>query len=164
MDAEQVSRTARRLAFEILERNRGVDNVILVGIRGRGTQVADLLASVLDRVASASVPVWALDVTGYRDDRDLEAPPPEAIDGPDLEDRDVVLVDDVLFTGRTARAALDAVIRNGRPRSIQLAVLVDRGHREYPIQADYVGRTIPTRHRERVVVDLDDGPSVDIEE
>jgi len=115
-------------------------------------------------VASAPVPSWALDVTAYRDDRDPGEPVPGTIEGPDLEDRDVVLVDDVLFTGRTVRAALDAVVRYGRPRSIQLAVLVDRGHREYPIQADYVGRVIPTRHRERVIVGLDDEPCVSIEE
>ena len=138
--------------------------MILVGIRERGARVSELIASILERVASTTVPTLALDVSGFRDDRESDAPPPETVDGPDLEDRDVVLVDDVLFTGRTARAALDAVIRFGRPRSIQLAVLVDRGHREYPIQADYVGRAIPTRHRERVTVDLGEEPSVDVEE
>jgi pyrimidine operon attenuation protein/uracil phosphoribosyltransferase len=164
MDAGQVGRTVRRLAFEVLERNRGVENVVLVGIRERGARLSELLAEVLQRVEMDAVPTWTLDVRAYRDDRDPAVPIPAPSEGPDLADRDVVLVDDVLFTGRTARAALDAVVRFGRPRSIQLAVLVDRGHREYPIQADFVGRAIPTRHTERVVVDLGDDPSVAVEE
>lgn len=164
LNDEQVRRTVRRLAYEIVEHNRGVDNVILVGIRERGARLCALLAEVLWAVEQHDVPAMALDVRAFRDDREPGAPEPGRPEGEDLTDRDVVLVDDVLFTGRTVRAALDALIRMGRPRSIQLAVLVDRGHREYPIQADYVGRTIPTRHRERVSVALDGSMSVEVEE
>lgn len=164
LTGEQVRRTVRRLAYEILEHNRGVENVVVAGIMERGAVLSRHLAQVLDEVVGERVPAFALDVRAFRDDREPGEPGPREIDGPDLTDRDVVLVDDVLFTGRTVRAALDAIIRFGRPRSIQLAVLVDRGHREYPIQANYIGRVIPTKHRERVVVRLDGDMAVDVEE
>ena len=164
MEAERVRRTIRRLAYEILERNRGGANLVLLGIRTRGARLAELLAAELSVVEMAAVPCHALDVTAFRDDLPPGSMRPTEPVCPDLADRDVILVDDVLFTGRTARAALDAVVRSGRPRTIQLVALVDRGHREYPIQADYVGLTMPTKHRERVVVDLGSDPSVRIEE
>ncbi len=156
MSAERVSRVLVRLSYEIVERNRGASNVELVGIRRRGSAVAAAIAAEMERIEGRSFVVNELDVTAYRDDVDIDDDvPDESHVACDIEDRDVVLVDDVLFTGRTARAALDALVTYGRPRSIQLAVLVDRGHREYPIQPDYLGRFLQTKHRERVVVDVE---------
>lgn len=153
MSERQIHRTLDRLAHEILERNRGAENLIVIGVERAGVYVAAELVTLINRIEGASLEAVNLDTTSFRDDtpHDLGRP-----DLPDLEDRDVILVDDVLFTGRTARAALDAVVRSGRPRSIQLLVLIDRGHREYPIQPDYVGRIMPTKHRERVEVDTTD--------
>jgi pyrimidine operon attenuation protein/uracil phosphoribosyltransferase len=126
--------------------------------------LAETLARIIGETEGRSVPVHPLDVTSFRDDLP-DAPEPELLDPrPDVTGRDVVLVDDVLFTGRTARAAIDAVLAYGRPASIQLAVLIDRGHREYPIQPDFVGRVIPTKHRERVTVEVDDTVTVYLEE
>lgn len=148
LSPDRVHRIIVRLAYEIVERNRGADNIVVLGILNDGEKIGEALAEEIARVEHP-VPVYPLDVSAYRDDverrerREVEA-------DLDLTDRDVVLVDDVLFTGRTARAALDAVVAFGRPRSIQLVVLIDRGHREYPIHADYVGREIPTKHRERI--------------
>jgi pyrimidine operon attenuation protein / uracil phosphoribosyltransferase len=162
LDADQVRRTVRRLAYQILERNRGSGNLTILGIRKRGAALGRSITRAIESIEGAAVPCHDLDVSAYRDDRqETEYPAPEDID---LSDRDVILVDDVLFTGRTARAALDAVVRFGRPRTIQLTVLVDRGHREYPIQPDFVGRSIPTKHQERVRVVLGSDPSVDIVE
>ena len=150
MTDRQIHRTMNRLAHEIIERNRGADNLVIVGIERAGAVVSRELVAAINRISPTGLTSSSLDITRFRDD----TPHNEGVpDLPDLEDRDVILVDDVLFTGRTARAALDAVVRSGRPRSIQLLVLIDRGHREYPIQPDYVGRTMPTKHRERVEVD-----------
>ncbi|MEM8601908.1 MAG: bifunctional pyr operon transcriptional regulator/uracil phosphoribosyltransferase PyrR [Bacteroidota bacterium] len=146
----RVRRTLTRLAYEVIERNRGGD-VLAFGIRTRGTALARQLAAIIGDETGDDIPVTALDVQAYRDDHTGDAP--TDLSGPDVTDRDVVLVDDVLFTGRTARAAIEAVLAHGRPRSIQLVVLVDRGHREYPIQPDFVGAVIPTKHTERVVVE-----------
>jgi len=162
---ERAARTLSRLAYEIIERNRGGEGLEIFGIRRRGAVVAEALARHIEAVENRPCAVHALDVQAYRDDRDRSVPVDESDADPlDVTDRTVILVDDVLFTGRTARAALDAVIRYGRPRSIQLVVLIDRGHREYPIQPDYVGRTIPTKHKERVVVDVEDAFAVYVEE
>ena len=145
--------------------NRGLE---VFGVRQRGLALAEQLAGVLGEIAGRPVAVHALDVTGFRDDRPAEAPPaPPPFDAgvvPAVTGRDVLLVDDVLFTGRTARAAIDAVLRCGRPRTIQLAVLVDRGHREVPIQPDYVGRVIPTKYGERVVVEVAGEPAAYLDE
>ncbi|PIQ63675.1 MAG: bifunctional pyr operon transcriptional regulator/uracil phosphoribosyltransferase [Bacteroidetes bacterium CG12_big_fil_rev_8_21_14_0_65_60_17] len=175
MTARQVDRTLNRLACEILERNRGAQNVMLVGILQSGAAVAERLAAEIRTIETLPLGVYDLDTTAFRDDR--PGPGSRADSGagdtsphhaegslPDVTDRDVVLVDDVLFTGRTVRAALDAIVTYGRPRSIQLAVLVDRGHREFPIQPDYVGRTMPTKHREDVQVLTDGGIHVDVVE
>lgn len=156
MSPERVRRMLTRLAYEVVERNRGASSIEIIGIRRRGGAVAEALASEIGKIESRDVAVQEIDVAAYRDDRD----PTEDVDDQstirgDVTDRDVVLVDDVLFTGRTARAALDALVQYGRPRSIQLAVLIDRGHREYPIQPDYLGRSLQTKHKERVVVDVD---------
>jgi len=157
LDAGDISRALTRIAHEILERNKGSANVILLGIPSRGTPLAHRIAATMSRVEGTEVPVGSLDITMYRDD--LRMHPPRAlarteIPGDGLDGRLVVLVDDVLFSGRTIRAALDALNDIGRPRAVQLAVLVDRGHRELPIRADYVGKNLPTSLRETVKVQL----------
>jgi len=160
MTDKQIQRTLDRLAHEIVERNRGAENLVVVGIEHAGAFVSRELVRSINRVSYSQLISRSLDITGFRDDTPHGEGAPNL---PDLEDRDLILVDDVLFTGRTARAALDAVVRSGRPRSIQLLVLIDRGHREYPIQPDYVGREMPTKHRERVEVNTSEW-SVDVVE
>ncbi|MBE6483498.1 MAG: bifunctional pyr operon transcriptional regulator/uracil phosphoribosyltransferase PyrR [Actinomycetaceae bacterium] len=171
LDADDISRSLRRIAHEILERNRGVDNVVLLGILTRGVPLARRLHDILaDTAAQADVPVGALDITMYRDDlaaQPTRAPHPTRIPASGIDDKTVVLVDDVLYSGRTIRAALEALSDLGRPRAVQLAVLVDRGHRELPIRADYVGKNLPTSHNERVrvsLVEIDGNDGVRIEE
>src|SRR5262245_43838294 len=157
MDAEEIRRAITRIAHEIVERNRGIGNVVLVGIRTRGVPLARRIAQKIEEIEGVQVPVGVLDITLYRDDLESVAHQPIArrTEVPfDLGGRVVVLVDDVLFTGRTVRAALDEIIDFGRPEAIQLAVLVDRGHRELPIRADYVGKNVPTSTRELVTVRL----------
>lgn len=159
MDADRISRALTRIAHEIVERNRGVDGLGLVGIRSRGVPLARRIARSLSEITGDQVPTGALDITLYRDDlmRHPVGPQPlvRRTEIPfSIDDRTIVLVDDVLYTGRTTRAALDALIDFGRPRAIQLVVLVDRGHRELPIKADYVGKNIPTSRRESVQVRL----------
>jgi pyrimidine operon attenuation protein / uracil phosphoribosyltransferase len=157
MDEAEIGRAVTRIAHEILERNKGADAVVLVGIAARGDDLARRLAEEILRIEGRAVPVGALDITFYRDDIGIRAEAPEVhetrIDF-DVNGRVVVLVDDVLFTGRTIRAALDALVDFGRPTAIQLAVLVDRGHRELPIRADFVGKNVPTRKDEDVRVAL----------
>jgi len=159
MDADRMARTLMRIAHEILERHRGADGLALVGIRARGVPIATRLAAHLRDLAGADVPTGALDITLYRDDLMRHAVGPQPVirrtEIPfSIDDRLILLVDDVLYTGRTIRAALDALIDFGRPRAIQLVVLVDRGHRELPIRADYVGRNIPTSRQQSVQVRL----------
>jgi pyrimidine operon attenuation protein/uracil phosphoribosyltransferase len=159
MDADRVGRTLARIAHEIVERNRALDEIALVGIRSRGEHLARRLADQLQQIAGPAVPTGALDITLYRDDlmRQPVGPQPlvRSTDIPfSIDDRIILLVDDVLYTGRTVRAALDALIDFGRPQAIQLVVLVDRGHRELPIKADYVGKNLPTSRRESVQVRL----------
>lgn len=156
MDAAALERALRRIAHEILERNKGAANLVLIGIRTRGAPLAKRLGTYLSQIEGDAIPVGALDITLYRDDlRHHKSRPVHSTEIPcDLDARHVVLVDDVLYTGRTIRAAMDALTDFGRPRTIQLAVLIDRGHRELPIRADYVGRNIPTAHKEQVSVQL----------
>ena len=157
MDADDVARAITRIAHEILEKNRGSKELILVGIRTRGAPLARRIAEAMGGIEGTQVPVGILDITLYRDDLTTIAANPvvkETTLGFSLDGRMVVLVDDVLFSGRTTRAALDAVLDWGRPARIQLAVLVDRGHRELPIQADYTGRVVPTTRDENVEVRL----------
>ncbi len=169
MDADAIRRALVRIAHEILERNRSPHHLTLVGIRTRGVPLAHRLAAAIAAIEGVPVPVGTLDITRYRDDRP-DRPPPVAAPGPlpfDVAGRTVVLVDDVLYTGRTVRAAMDALVDLGRPAGIQLAVLVDRGHRELPIRPDYVGKNLPTARRERVsvrLVEVDGRDEVVIEE
>jgi pyrimidine operon attenuation protein / uracil phosphoribosyltransferase len=161
--ADEVRRALKRMAHEIVERNRGAERLVLLGIPTRGVPLAARLAEAIAQIEGAAVPAGSLDVTLYRDDYAHTGPKPLGrTDLPvDLDGRVVVLVDDVLYTGRTVRAAMDAVIDNGRPAAIQLAVLVDRGHRELPIRADFVGRNLPTSLDEKVRVHLTETDGAD---
>jgi pyrimidine operon attenuation protein / uracil phosphoribosyltransferase len=163
LGADDVARAITRMAHEILERNKGPHGLVLLGIRSRGVPLADRLARALAGIEGTPVPAGSLDVTLYRDDYAQTGPRPLGqTDVPaDLDGATVVLVDDVLYTGRTIRAAMDAVMDYGRPRAIQLAVLVDRGHRELPIRADYVGKNLPTSASQEVRVHLAETDAVD---
>lgn len=145
VDAVTMKRALTRISYEIIERNKGIQDIVLVGIKTRGIYIAQRLAERLKQLEDIDVPVGELDITLYRDDvKDMEEPELHSSDVPvSIEGKEVILVDDVLYTGRTIRAAMDAVMDLGRPRKISLAVLVDRGHRELPIRADYVGKNIP---------------------
>lgn len=157
LNEDALRRTLARMAHEIVERNRGTEGVVLVGVVTRGAILAERLRELIRQAEGVEVPLGRLDITLYRDDVSLPGrnPVPKPTDIPfDLDDRVVVLVDDVLFTGRTVRAGLDALMDFGRPRAVQLAVLVDRGHRELPIQADYVGHTVRTVRDQRVALRL----------
>ncbi len=157
LDAPAINRALTRIAHEILERNKGGENLLLVGIKTRGIPLAQRLQEKIKQIESITVPIGELDITLYRDDLVKEAEDAEVLSSSidvDLVNKTVILVDDVLFTGRTVRAAMDAIMDIGRPAQIQLAVLVDRGHRELPIRADYVGKNIPTSLKENIVVQL----------
>ncbi len=158
LDGAGIKRALTRIAHEILERNKGVDELAVVGIRTGGIYLADELASRLREIEGEEVPMGAVDITLYRDDirGHAEHLPVRKTDIPfSVEGKKVVLVDDVLFTGRTIRAAMDALMDHGRPKCIQLAVLIDRGHRELPIRADFVGRNVPTSLKEKILVRFD---------
>ena len=158
LDSKEIKRALTRIAHEIIEKNKGVENLCLIGIQKGGVILAKRLASQIESIEGKHIEVGALDITLYRDDLNIkkEQPVVKATDIPfSITDKTVVLVDDVLFTGRSIRAAMDALIDFGRPGYIQLAVLMDRGHRELPIRADYVGKNIPTSFNERIDVYLD---------
>ncbi len=157
LDADDLRRALTRIAHEIVERNAGTDELVLVGVRSRGVPLARRLAGLIQQHEGISVPVGSLDITFYRDDltRLAHAPIVKRSDAmPEIDGLTVVLVDDVLFTGRTVRAALDALTDQGRPRAVRLAVVIDRGHRELPIRPDHVGKNLPTAHDELVHVRL----------
>ncbi|MFC2950178.1 bifunctional pyr operon transcriptional regulator/uracil phosphoribosyltransferase PyrR [Virgibacillus sediminis] len=166
LDQPAVNRALTRIAHEILEKNKGGDNLLLVGVKTRGVPLASRLQEKIRQIENITVPIGELDITLYRDDlekvSDNEDPELKAVNiEVDVTEKKVILVDDVLYTGRTIRAAMDAVMDSGRPSGIQLAVLVDRGHRELPIRADYVGKNIPTSEKEVVVVQLDEVDQAD---
>ncbi len=166
LDSAAMQRAITRICFEILERNSGAKNIVLCGIETRGLPLATRMAERIHIAEGVTVKVGALDPTGFRDDRPRTHEPKPVTDVTtghpiNVVDRTVVLVDDVLFTGRTIRASMDAIMGQGRPRSIQLAVLVDRGHRELPIRADYVGKNVPTSANEEVLVHLTETDGAD---
>ncbi|MBR5164108.1 MAG: bifunctional pyr operon transcriptional regulator/uracil phosphoribosyltransferase PyrR [Ruminococcus sp.] len=165
MDDAAVGRAVARISYEIIERNKGVENICVVGIISRGAPIGKRIAEKLGELEKAEIPFGTLDITPYRDDVSGTVDT-DATDIPfSVTDKNVIIVDDVIFTGRSVRAAIDAIIKRGRPRTIQLAVLVDRGHRELPIRPDYVGKNLPTSHNEKVkvsVTELDGCDSVAI--
>ena len=164
MSASEIERTLVRLAYEIVEKNGGVDALGLVGIRRRGVPIAERLGKIVARIENAKVPVGALDITFYRDDLSTLGPKPVVLEkeiGFSIEDKNIVLVDDVLFTGRTTRAAMDALFSQGRPRKVQLCVLIDRGHRELPVEASFVGRHVQTTANEVIEVKLTEVDNTD---
>lgn len=157
MDEKSINRSIIRMSFEIIERNKGIDNIIFCGIKTRGVPIAMRVASKLLEIENKKINIINLDISGYRDDREKLESEKKVIDKfkeDVFKDKKVIIFDDVLFTGRTTRAALDAIIDKGRPKNIQLAVLIDRGHRELPIRADYVGKNLPTSRKEKVHVNL----------
>ena len=157
MSASEIERTLVRLAHEIVERNNGANNLGLVGIKRRGVPLAERLAVLIGAIERTHIETGVLDISFYRDDLSTDGPRPTVNKGDigfDVNGRDIILMDDVLYTGRTIRAALDALFDHGRPRSVQLLVLIDRGHRELPIQATFTGRSIPTSSREIIEVKL----------
>jgi pyrimidine operon attenuation protein/uracil phosphoribosyltransferase len=153
MSQDQLTRTLKRMTHEIIERYHRLDDVILLGVLHKGFPIAKIIKQNLQDFAGVDVPVYPLDIRAYRDDlnEDIE----KVHQGFDAKDKTVILVDDVLYTGRTVRAALDAINFHGRPKKISLAILIDRGHRELPIRADFIGKNIPTALEEKVVVDID---------
>lgn len=164
LDKDTLQRALVRIAHEILEKNKGTAELCLVGIRNRGAHLAKRLGDCIEKIDKVKVPVGILDITLYRDDLTMIAAQPvvhKTEIGFDIDDKRLILVDDVLYSGRTIRAALDALIDFGRPKSIQLAVLIDRGHRELPIRADYVGKNIPTSNNEMVEVRLEEVDKID---
>lgn len=166
LDEQAIRRALTRIAHEIIERNKGIENCVIVGIKTRGIPLAKRLAERIEQIEGNAVPVGEVDITLYRDDLTKKTEDNEPLvrgsDVPvDITNQKVILVDDVLFTGRTVRAAMDAIMDIGRPSTIQLAVLVDRGHRELPIRADYVGKNIPTSSSEKIEVELIENDGVE---
>lgn len=164
LDSSEISRSLKRIAHEIVERNKGTTNLVLIGIPTRGAFLSKRLSLILEELEQRPIDHGSLDTTMYRDDLRKTGPralAPTELPKSGIHERDVVLVDDVLFSGRTIRAALDALAEHGRPRTVQLAVLVDRGHRELPIRADFVGKNVPTNRQERVKVQLSELDGLD---
>jgi len=170
MDEKAISRAITRVSHEIIEKNKGIEDIVLVGIKTRGVPIANRISKKIEQIEGTKVDIGEVDITLYRDDlKKIDADP--VLNGSNIDfninDKVVILVDDVLYTGRTVRSALDAIIDIGRPRAIQLAVLVDRGHRELPIRADYVGKNVPTSKHEIISVklsEIDEEESVIIKE
>ena len=164
LNSGEISRALRRISHEILEKNHGPENLLLLGIPTRGAYLSRRIASAISEIEKTELESGTLDITMYRDDLRLKAPRtllPTSIPGGNIDGKDVVLIDDVFYSGRTIRAALDALNELGRPKSVQLAVLIDRGHRELPIRADFVGKNIPTAKEESVRVHLSEIDTLD---
>jgi len=161
MDADAMRRSLQRIAHEVVERNRGVEDLVVIGIVSKGDVLAQRLAAMLTKMEGCPVPHGRVDATRHRDDLHLRQATERPSEVPDLTDKTVVLVDDVIWHGRTARAAMESLLEFGRPRAIQLAVLVDRGHRELPIRPDYVGKNVPTADSEMVKVCLKETHEID---
>lgn len=165
LDEKGIQRTLTRISHEIIEKNKGVESIVLAGIKRRGYPLAKRIAKIIEQIEGVKVPVESVDITLYRDDLSKLSDQP-LVKEKDLinnvKDKKIILVDDVIYTGRTARAAIDAVIHSGRPKMIQLAVLVDRGHREFPIRPDYVGKNIPTSKEEVVSVEIKEFDDCDL--
>ncbi|MCR4944058.1 MAG: bifunctional pyr operon transcriptional regulator/uracil phosphoribosyltransferase PyrR [Clostridium sp.] len=170
LDEKAIKRSLIRISHEIIEKNKGIENVVLVGIKRRGYPIAQRIAKEIKKIEGVEVPVGSVDITFYRDDLSCKEDMPKVQGihiGVDIQDKIVILIDDVLFTCRTVRAAIDALIDAGRPGAVQLAVLIDRGHKELPIRADYVGKNIPTSKSENITVhilEIDEDDSVKIYE
>jgi pyrimidine operon attenuation protein/uracil phosphoribosyltransferase len=158
MDEKAIERAMFRIAHEIIEKNKGVEDIVLVGIKTRGWPLSLRLCTKIEEIEGSKVPVFPLDITYYRDDVEKDDRAPLAVEDFDynIKDKTVILVDDVLYTGRTVRAALDAIVDQGRPNNVELAVLIDRGHRELPIRADFIGKNVPTSRNERISVQLEE--------
>lgn len=158
MDEKAIERAVFRIAHEIIEKNKGVENVVLVGIKTRGWPLSLRFSKKIEEIEGSHVTVFPLDITYYRDDYEKDDMAPMSVKSFDFDIRDktVILVDDVLYTGRTVRAALDAIVDRGRPKNVELAVLIDRGHRELPIRADFIGKNVPTSRSERISVLLEE--------
>lgn len=166
LDQPAINRALTRIAHEILEKNKGGENLVLVGVKTRGIPLAQRLQEKIKQIENECVPIGELDITLYRDDLEMAVGQgePELKDtniDVDLTDKNVILIDDVLFTGRTVRAAMDAIMDLGRPSQVQLATLIDRGHRELPVRADYVGKNIPTSDQEIIVVEVNETDELD---
>lgn len=161
LDEDGMRRSLTRMSHEIIEHNKGVQNLILVGIKTRGEYLAKRIASIIEKVEGTKVAVFSLDIKAWRDDINEKHPLPDTATDFSVQDKKVVLVDDVLFKGRTVRAALEGILHFGRAKEIQLAVLVDRGHRELPIRADYVGKNIPSSLEENIKVQVSEVDKID---
>ena len=162
MDEKAIERAVFRIAHEIIEKNKGIENIVLIGIKTRGWPLALRLSNKIEEIEGSKVPVFPLDITYYRDDVEKDDRAPLAVESFDynIKDKAVILVDDVLYTGRTVRAALDAIVDRGRPKNVELAVLIDRGHRELPIRADFIGKNVPTSRSERISVLLSETDNI----
>jgi len=158
MDEKAIERAIFRIAHEIIEKNKGVENIVLIGIKTRGWPLSHRFSNKIEEIEGSKVPVFPLDITYYRDDYEKDDMAPMSVKSFDfdIKDKTVILVDDVLYTGRTVRAALDAIVDQGRPKNVELAVLIDRGHRELPIRADFIGKNVPTSRSERISVLLEE--------
>lgn len=163
LDEQAMKRALTRISYEIIEKNKGTEDLVLVGVKTRGTPLAKRISERIEKIEGVSVPVGEVDITFYRDDLEKKSSQPMigAMDQLEIQNKTVVVVDDVVFTGRTCRAAIDAIIEQGRPSKIQFAVLIDRGHRELPLRPDYVGKNIPTSMEEIVKVKLTESDGED---
>lgn len=161
MDKVAIKRAISRISFEIIEKNKGTEDIVLVGIITRGKNIADRIADKIKEVEGINLPVYSIDITNYRDDVDIKSTTKNPFKKSDIQNKKIIIVDDVISTGRSVRAAMEGVLEQGRPSSIQLVVLIDRGHRELPIRPDYIGKNVPTSKVENVLVRLQEVDNID---